>query len=259
MPKIITQHRRGTKDEWESSGIKPAKGEIVLEQEGINTKIKVGTGSDYSQLPYITDAVSEEVATERHRINNLIKYVEDNGSANPLGSVESELIDIRNGYDGTDYSVAGDAVRAIGNQVNTLEKNLSNFINADAVDGLMYEDNMLWLTADGQMVGDPVEVIGGGGGGPGTGTTTVVRVINKKETTRWSIVTGAIAEIQFEFISTEDGMPTGDGSYTIYINNVARLKGSAKQGIDNIVNVTKYLQTGENKVKLVCEDIFGVY
>lgn len=41
------------------------------------------------------------------------------------------------------YPSAGDAVRAVAESSDNLRKSLEQFIDADAVDGLMYENNML--------------------------------------------------------------------------------------------------------------------
>ena len=60
-------------------------------------------------------ATKEELSLERKRIDVLVKT--DNGATDG----NSELLDIRIGYDGTEYDIAGDAVRE---QVNKLSKNI---------------------------------------------------------------------------------------------------------------------------------------
>ena len=259
MPKMITQHRRGTKTEWENSAVKPADGELVVEQQAGFAKLKIGDGkSDYSALPYVTDQLERKLNIQNNRVDNLVAIANSNSSNLTPGSLESEVVDIRAGYDGISHGSAGSAIRAIGYDLLDLKDSLQNFINADAVDGLEYEDNMLYLTASGQRVGDGVEVIGGSGGGSGTGTTNIVRLKNLNSDTKWSIVKGNDAIISFEFISTEDGEPTGDGSYSLTVNGVVREKGTVKQGFAKDISVTKYLISGENKLKLTCEDIYGV-
>ena len=258
MPKMITQHRRGTKAEWENSAVKPADGELVIERGAGFSKLKVGDGkTEFDALPYVTDQLERKLNIQNARVDNLVALANSPSSNLEPGSIESEVLDIRSGYDGISHGSAGSAIRSIGYDLIDLRDSLQNFINGDAVDGLEYEDNMLYLTASGQRVSEGVEVIGGSGG-TGTGTTTVVRLKNLTESTKWSIVKGNEAVINFEFISTEDDVPTGDGTYSITINGVVREKGTVKQGIATAIAVTKYLSNGENKVKLVCEDIYGV-
>jgi hypothetical protein len=56
-----------------------------------------------------------EIAVERARIDNLVK----NGGT----SDDAELIDLRVGYDGVTYASAGEAVRALGEDVETARFN----------------------------------------------------------------------------------------------------------------------------------------
>jgi len=115
------------------------------------------------------------------------------------------------------YENAGDAVRSVGENVDDLRVSLQNFINADAVDGLVYENNMLYLTASGIIVSDPVEIKGGSGGN--NGTNSIVKVINNNEDNAMSITTKSSMILDFTFTSIEDDIPTGSGTCYIYVNN----------------------------------------
>ena len=131
MTKFITQHRRGTTDEWQQNkDLVIADGELVIEECGDHVKIKVGDGvSTFEELPYITKKIDTSIATSDARINELIKRI-DNGET--ITDPNGELADIRVGYGGVTYDTAGDAVRAVAEQVDTLSGSLQNFINADA-------------------------------------------------------------------------------------------------------------------------------
>ena len=112
--KFIVQHRRGTAEEWEQSGIVPYNGEIVIEvcQDG-TFKTKIGDGSHtFPELPY--------------------------------QNLDSELLELK------------------------------QYVDGKVVDGLLYENNLLYLTLGGEIVSAPVEITGGGGGG----TSYTVRLIN---------------------------------------------------------------------------------
>lgn len=58
MAGYICQLRRGTKEEWEASGIIPLDGELVLEEDKSGKslhRLKIGDGINfYSNLPYIS-------------------------------------------------------------------------------------------------------------------------------------------------------------------------------------------------------------
>jgi len=113
--KIITQHRRGTAEQWIESGIIPYAGEIVIEECPDGTfKTKIGDGVNvFANLPYqnLDDELSE----------------------------------------------------------------LKTYVDGKVVDGLFYEDNKLYLTLNGEIVSEPVEIVGGGGGGV---SSYSVRLVN---------------------------------------------------------------------------------
>ena len=255
MPKIITQHRRGTTAEWLQSNAVIADGELVVEflDDG-TTKLKVGDGhSTFSELPYTTKKLEELLATQVSRIDDIIAV--DAGVIDPADPLH-EIVDIRVGYDGVKHTTAGNAVRAIGEDVSDLRTSLQQFINADAVDGLLYENNLLYLTADGVIVSDPVEIKGGTGGGGGTSSSVVIKLKSLNEQSTFSATAESDVVLKFNFTSEEDGESTGDATCAIQVGGVQKKKYSIKQG-DNEVDVTDFLEAGENSIRLTCTDIYG--
>lgn len=198
----------------------------------------------------------QKLLTHDNAINAVNARV-DTIMALPEGSTtgDAELIDIRAGYDGTSYAVAGDAVRALGQQIDEMQTVLHEYVDAHAVNGLLYEQNMLYLTSNDVVVGDGVEIVGGGGGGGGS--TSVVRVRNLMDSTNLSYVVGASVVLRFSFSSLEDDEPTGDGSVRITVNGVLKKTSSITQG-DNSVDITEFLTPGNNTVRVMCSDIYGV-
>lgn len=253
MPKMIIKHRRGTTDEWNNSSIIPAEGELVIEETNDGRqKFKLGNGySLFKDLPYTDEKIAQDVALANARVDNFIAMT-DVDNSDPLYEVQ----DIRVGYDGITYESAGEAVRAIGEDTNNLRNSLQQFINADAVDGLLYENNMLQLTASGMPVGDPVEVVGGSGGGGGTGTSIIIRVKNEMGSTALSVPDGSPVQLKFSFTSTEDDIPTGDGTCNIQVDGVQKASFGIKQG-SNIVDVKDYVRPGSNNVRVTCMDQYG--
>lgn len=168
----------------------------------------------------------------------------------------TELKDIRLGYDGIEHDTAGDAVRAIGQDVSSLRGSLQQFINADAVDGLFYEDSKLYLTADGVIVSDPVTIVGGSGGGGGTSSSINIKLKSLNDSNTFSVTEDSTVKLKFNFISEEDGESTGDGTCVVIVNGLQKKRYSISQG-DNTLDVTEYLVPGDNSIKITCSDIYG--
>lgn len=252
MLKLITQNRRGTTSEWAESLIVPLQGEVVLEEcdDGI-TRIKIGDGKSlFKDLKYPEEKILTQLQSMSTRIDNIVS-VENIASEDPM----YELVDIRAGYDGVSYESAGAAVRSIGQDVSDLRGSLSQFINAKAVDGLFYEDNLLYLTAAGVIVSSPVEILAGSGGSGGS--TSAVKLKNENGSSALTASKNDSVILKFTFSSLEDEEETGDGTAVIYVEDEVKLTSSIKQGYTEI-DVTKYLKSGTNTVKLVCSDIYGV-
>lgn len=254
MKKLIVQHRRGTKTDIEKVDVTPRDGEIIVEKKSKYSKLKVGDGiTPYSQLPYVT----EEVETKLDGVAGRVSALEA-GVGDPVhGSWESEVKDIRQGWDGITYPSAGDAVRATAESVDDLKKSLNQFIDADAVDGLLYENNMLQLTASGMPVGEPVEIKGGSGGG---GSSSIkLRLTNlTPEGTNFSVTSQDSVKLSFLFTSTEDDIPTGDFTCTVEVGGIVRKTTSFSQSeTGTTIDVTSYLKSDENKIRISCTDIYG--
>jgi hypothetical protein len=196
------------------------------------------------------DDTNAELTAQAARISNLIKL-------NPGSTTgDAELIDIRSGYNGLTYGSAGDAVRAIGQDLENLKASLPDYIPANAIDGLLYEDSLLYLTSDGVPVSDPVEITGGGGG---SGSISVVKVTNNLASNTFTLSKGSDAWIDFTYTSFENEVPTGDGSVVITVNNkkIDTISGSIQHGVAKRLNIVEYLKTGSNSIKITCSDQYG--
>ena len=102
--------------------------------------------------------------------------------------------------------------------------------------------------------GIPLASKGGGGGGG--------EVINAKltveNTTGWlskTIATGSSVSVSLRWSSIEDGMPTGKGNVRIMVNDIVRASWEVDQGAISI-DLTPYLSTGTNKVKVRISDTY---
>ena len=126
------------------------------------------------------------------------------------------------------------------------------------VDGLYYEDSMLYLTSNGEIASDPVEIVSGSGGsgGGGGGTSSVVRVTNNLDKTTFAVAEGGNAVLNFTFTSVEDEVPTGSGTCKITINGVVKTTYNIPQGV-NTFDAGEYLSAGINNIKVTCIDVYG--
>lgn len=192
----------------------------------------------------------ENLEKQSKRISNLISLKDGSTTG------DAELIDIRSGYNGITHLTAGDAVRAIGNDLEALKTSLPDYIPDSAVDGLLYENSQLWLTSKDKPVGKPVTITGGGGGG---GSISIVRVKNNLPSNALTIAKGKAAILDFTYTSFENEVPTGDGTFTISINdkNIETLSGSIQHGVAKKLDISAYLKNGANAIMVTCTDQYG--
>lgn len=168
-----------------------------------------------------------------------------------------ELADARVGFDGVTYDTIGNAIRMqvydLNEKVTTLEGRTDFFT-------VEFDEETRLLHFYDELYGDvynPVYISGGGGGG-GAGATTSIKVTNENGTATIATAAGNPVDLKFTFISTDDGIPTGNGTCQITINGVLCTTINIKQGL-NTVDITKYLKAGTNNVRVKCMDIYGNY
>ncbi len=227
---------------------------IEVREDNLNNKAAVDKAltSVVEQISEANDritATNVELNSQIKRINNFATLTEGSTTA------DAELMDIRVGYNGVDHASAGDAVRAIGKDLDDLKASLPSYIPANAVDGLYYENNQLWLMSKDEPVGDPVTITGGGGGG----SISTVKLTNNLPSVSFTVAKGKETLINFTYTSFENEVATGDGVYTIIINDrlIEQLSGSVQHGVAKSLNVSEYLKNGANKVKVTCSDQYG--
>ena len=193
-----------------------------------------------------------KIDTANNRVDILVSNFTDNAEFD-----NAELIDIRAGYDGKTYESAGAAVRQIGYDLNELSQNLVNALGKEIPDGLAYEGTKLYLTANGEQVGDAVTVVGGSGGGGSLNQTYTMTLLNLLDSRAITITGDDECVLEFSYHSIDDdGFNDGDGIGYIYVNNSLVSTLSVPQG-DNSFNITSHLSKGENSVKIQIENSEG--
>lgn len=237
-----------------AEGVAEETATLKLKKPAYSDTVDIGVFNENADIleeavVYIQDNVNAANA----RVDNLVTNYTDNAEYD-----SAEVVDIRVGYDGTVHTSAGDAVRNLGYSLVELKNDLSDFIDADAVDGLLYEGNKLYLTANGIVVGDPVTIVGGtGGSGGGVSSSYIITLLNLLDSRIISVAKGTKVTIEFDYASVdEENYPDGPGIGYIYVNNVRKTTLSIPQGAYSF-DVTDYLQDGTNTVKVQVENSEG--
>lgn len=103
--------------------------------------------------------------------------------------------------------------------------------------------------------GIPLSSGGGGGGGGGEVISAVLTVENQSGFLSKTIADGSSCPVTILWSSIEDGMPTGDGTVRITVNDVVRSTRQVEQGTLNI-DLGPLCATGSNKIKIRVSDVY---
>ncbi len=127
---------------------------------------------------------------------------------------------------------------------------------SEAPGDLLIEGDRLYLSKDGEPVGEGVELPKGGG----TGSGSVMKLLNGLGSSAFSLMdTAKEAVILYSWssVDAEDGTPTGKGSASWFVGDRRVATQSVEQG-ECSFDILPYLETGvANTVKLTLEDAYG--
>lgn len=150
-----------------------------------------------------------------------------------------------------DIADATNSVRALDESQKAIQLMLSS-----KIDGAYLEDGYLYLTSGNEVIEGPLGPFSGGGGGSGTGNNAVLTVSNTSGWLSKSIASGAECAISLTWTSLEDDLPTGNGTLKVTINGLVKTTQDVAQGAVT-VDISKYLATGANMVKVNITDAYG--
>lgn len=123
---------------------------------------------------------------------------------------------------------------------------------------LTVEGDRLYLSKNGEPMGEGVTLPAGGGGGSDTGS--VMKLLSRNDSATFSVPDTAeevLLLYSWSSLDSEDGTPTGKGSASWFVGDKRVATGSVEQG-DGSFNILPYLEIGvENTVKLTVEDAYG--
>ncbi len=199
-----------------------------------------------------TEKLARDVERQSGRLDTIVALKDGSTTG------DAELIEARTAYNGINHPTLRKHLDALGESIENLRTELPSISLENAVNGLEYEGDQLWLTSNGQMVGDPVTITSGTGGGGG-GSFSTVRVQNNLASTAFTVAKGNPVVIDFTYTSFENEVPTGEGTYIITINNkkVDLLSGSVQHGVAKKIDIAEHLKNGSNNVKVTCTDQYG--
>lgn len=152
-----------------------------------------------------------------------------------------------------DISEVSSRVDKNTNDISRLKFNVDGMIHDWYVD---VQKRLIFVDADGNPIGEPIEGIGGGGGGGGGETTNAD--MTAQNTTGWistSVAIGVPVSVKVQWSSIENDMPTGNGVATIQVNGLTKTSYEVPQG-EVTFNLTDYISAGSNTVKVILSDVY---
>ena len=103
-----------------------------------------------------------------------------------------------------------------------------------------------------------LELSGGGSGSGGGGSTNnaELTLTNKNDWLATTIAENGDCIVKATWSSLENGIPTGAGTLSIMVNGIIKHTSTVTQG-DFTVNVSPYVKTGTNSVRVSVQDAYG--
>lgn len=138
-------------------------------------------------------------------------------------------------------------------EINEIKETVET-LKDEKVDNGYWEDGFLYLTSNGIVVSDPIEIQGGGGG---IGGGSVLRLINQGASSI-GIAKGETVILRYSFssVDAETGDPTGDGTVSYFVNSSRVYTQNVSQG-NVLFDITSYLTDGINTVRVQVVDSYG--
>lgn len=127
----------------------------------------------------------------------------------------------------------------------------------EKVDGAYVQAGYLYLTSGNEVVAGPLGPFsGGGGGGGGGGNAAIITLTNSSGWVSKTVAKNEPCAAQITWRSTENDLPTGNGSMTISNNGSTKVVKEVAQGIVDI-DLSPFINTGSNIVSIKVDDIYG--
>lgn len=157
---------------------------------------------------------------------------------------------------------ASNAENEVAESQNTLDSLKENddsmrLLLEGKVDGAFVENGYLYLTSNNEVVAGPLGPFSGtGGSGTSGGNNAEITVSNTSGWLSKTIAENNACPVGLTWSSAEDGMATGNGTMKLTVNGIVKAVLDVAQGAVT-VDVSKYLTTGNNIVKVNVADVYG--
>lgn len=166
----------------------------------------------------------------------------------------------------TTQKIAGGAVTddkldpsGLISDVATLRQDMQSLdVTVDVDDFRLEQDSstgLVYVVYRGERGSDGIPLASGGGGGGTSGNNAVLTVTNESGWLARTISTGAACNITIDWSSTEEGLPTGDGTVVISVGGIPKSTYTISQGTI-VMNVGPMLSAGTNKVRVQVSDVY---
>ena len=220
----------------------------ILQNQGDIASLQAGLVAVRQEISRMKDEVLAQIDQDLEviegKVNTNTKNITDNTQA--LKQLQASM-----------SNISGDVVDA-QNVIRNLQADQTamQLLIGSKIDDAYVEDGYLYMTSNNEVVVGPLGPFSGGGGGGGTGNNAVLTVSNTSGWLSKSIATGAICEISVTWSSLEDDLPTGNGTLKVTINGLVKTTQDVAQGAVT-VDISKFLSTGANMVKVNVTDAYG--
>lgn len=148
---------------------------------------------------------------------------------------------------------AGDAIEKADKHESAI--NGLQMAIGDKIDGAYVENGYLYLTSNDEVVAGPLGPFSGGGGGGG-GSAYTVTLTNLMDSRVFTVSGGTPVYLSFSYSSEDENGDDGPGVGTLTVNNIKAATFSVPQG-SNMIEISQYLVSGSNSVKLRVENSEG--
>lgn len=274
---MAIQLRRGSYSNLDAQKAKPAEVLVVqsddpIAEDGKAVYVAFQAGSikrmaTYDELDdYNTEAeaILESVQQEGETLHDL--YLTAVSTINEIDTKIEQIMAVKTEAESIATAASNKADRLeldVANLGTTVDSLSTRMTNTEGEVASMIHDwyvndssQLVFLDANDDPIGDPIEGIGGSGGGGGSDVSAEMTAEN---TTGWisqTFVIGDTVEVEITWSSIENESPTGNGTAIIKVDNITKATYDVPQGAVTF-DVTNYLSSGNHSVKITIEDVYG--
>ena len=221
----------------------------ILQNQGDIASLQAGLTAVRQEIIRMKDEVlaqiDQDLEAVESKVNTNTKSIADNTQAlkqlqASMSNINGDVIDTQN------------VIRKLQDDQTAMQ-----LLIGGKIDDAYVEDGYLYMTSNNEVVVGPLGPFSGSGGGGGGGSNNAVLTVSN--TSGWlskSIASGAACEISLTWTSLEDELATGNGTLKITVNGLVKTTQDVAQGAVT-VDISKYLSTGANMVKVNITDVYG--